>query len=409
MIDLDANSTTRPLPEVVDAVRDALEASWANPSSVHRAGQEARRAVELARQRLADLIGVRARELVLCGSGTESIQMAIRGSLPTVRAAQASGTPRVLVTSDVEHAAVRDLAEQLERDEGVDVRRLPVPAGGLVDAGAVAGVLAGVLADVDPSSVVVSVQWANNETGVIQPAERIGAICRERGVRFHCDATQWVGKMAGGGREPGLAAWCDLLTFSPHKLHGPKGTGCLWVRRGVALRAVSPGAQELGRRGGTENVPGIAGAGAAARSALAFVGDPANLERGAALRDRFERAVLEACPGAVVNGAGPSGAAGAGGEPLERLWTTPNIGFPRLEGEALLVLLSERGVSASAGAACSSGSLEPSPVLLAMGVPAEVAHGSVRFSISRLTTEDEVDRAAAIVGECVRRLSRGMA
>lgn len=378
-INLDNNATTRPLPEVVDAMRHAAEVAWHNPSSVHRAGQEARRVVELARADLAALVGVNARELILTGSGTESIDLAIRGGLAAAR-------KPVLVTDAIEHAAVRDLAEAMEKHGAVEVRRLPILPGGVVDAAALPALLA-------PGDVgLVSVQWANNETGVIQPIERLHAACRERGVRLHCDGTQWAGKMSAGAELP-----CDLLTISPHKFHGPKGVGCLWVRRGVAVAPVLHGSQELGRRGGTENVIGIAGAGAAARLAREWLTDDGERRRLAGLRDLFEAAVLAACPGAVVNGGGQA-----------RLWNTTNIGFPRLEAEALLLLLSEAGVWASAGAACSSGSLDPSPVLLAMGVPPEVAHGSVRFSLSRETTAEELDRAAAIVAGCVKRLGVGM-
>jgi cysteine desulfurase len=234
--------------------------------------------------------------------------------------------------------------------------------------------------------------WANNETGVVQPVQAIGERCRERGVRFHCDATQWAGRMPTA-----LASMpVDLATVSAHKFHGPKGVGALWARGGVRVEAqVVGGPQERERRGGTENVPGIVGMGVAADAARAWLADPAARAAGAAARDAFERAVCAAVPDAVVNGAG-----------AERLWNTTNIGFPGLEAEAMLLLLSERGVAASAGAACSSGSLEPSPVLLAMGVPARVAHGSVRFSTSRRTRPEELQSAARIVPECVARLRR---
>ncbi|MEO1512277.1 MAG: aminotransferase class V-fold PLP-dependent enzyme, partial [Planctomycetota bacterium] len=291
---LDSNATTKPAPEVVRAVGDALEVHWANPSSVHRPGQAARRVVELAREKLAGLLGVKAKEVVLTGSGTESIDLAIRGRL------DASGR-RVIVTDDAEHAAVRDLAEALERT-GIEVRRLPLLAGGLVDHAALSDLLA-------PGDVaVVSVQWANNETGVIQPVERVHETCREHGVAFHCDATQWVGKMPIAGGPP-----CDLLTCSAHKLHGPKGVGALWIRRGTRLRPVLHGAQELGRRAGTENVPGIAGAGEAARLASEWLERPEQIESGRALRDRFESLVLAAAGDAVVNG-----------REHARLWNTSN-------------------------------------------------------------------------------------
>jgi cysteine desulfurase len=360
---------------VIAAVERALREHWHNPSSVHRAGQAARREVELARQSVADLIGARAREITFTSGGTEAIDLAIRGVL--------AATNGALVTTRVEHAAVRDLAEEFEKS-GRPVRWLKVSRDGVVD-------LADLEAALAERPALVSVQWANNETGVVQPVEEIAAACRGVGVLFHCDATQWVGK------EPVEAPPGDLMTFSPHKFHGPKGVGVLWARSGVRLRPRLLGTQELGRRGGTENVPGIMGAGVAAEEARAWLAEPSRRQELARLRDRFEQGVLAGAPGAVVNSAG-----------ARRLWNTTNIGFPRLEAEGLLMLLSEQGVCASAGAACSSGSLDPSPVLLAMGVEEAVAHGSVRFSLSRHTTAAEVEGAIEVVVACVRRLAASM-
>lgn len=379
-INLDNNATTRPLPEVVEAVNRALNELWHNPSSVHRGGQAARHAVELARAQLATLAGVKPRELVLTGSGTESIDLAIRGVL-------AATGRRAIVTDDVEHAAVRDLAASLERDEQIEVRRLPVLEGGVVDVDALPRLLA------DGAVGLVSVQWANNETGVIQPIEEVFRVCAELNTVLHCDGTQWIGKEPVDSSGEFGGPPCDLLTFSPHKFHGPKGVGCLWIGRRTRVRPRIHGSQELGRRGGTEGVPAILGAGAAAAAAAEWLADGPERDRLAGLRDRFEAGVLSACPGAVVNGAGHP-----------RLWNTTNIGFPRLEAEILLLRLSEAGVYASAGAACSSGSLDPSPVLLSMGVAPEVAHGSLRFSLSRFTTEEEVDRAIGIVADAVAGL-----
>jgi cysteine desulfurase len=241
---------------------------------------------------------------------------------------------------------------------------------------------------------LVSVQWANNETGVIQPIGAIAERCRAVGAVFHCDATQWVGKMPTDVRGSGV----DLLTFSPHKFHGPKGVGVLWQRAGVQLRPVLMGTQEQGRRGGTENVPGIVGAGVAAVLARAFLVEPGLRVRLGEMRDAFERRVVGLTegitPGVRVNSAGAA-----------RLWNTSNIAFPRLEAEGVLLALSERGVLASAGAACSSGSLEPSPVLLAMGIEPRLAHGSIRFSISRDTTWEELESAAGIIAGCVGRVA----
>ncbi len=402
-VSLDNNATTKPTPEVVAAVVDALTTRWHNPSSTHRPGQAARAAVELARRDLAELLGVRARELVLVSGGTESIDLAFRGTLGAFRARAGPSGPARIITSRVEHAAVRDVAADLEQTGQAAVVHLPLDAQGRVDVAA----LNAALHDPFFGFTLVSVQWANNETGVIQPVEAVHALCAEHGAIFHCDAVQWVGRMpvnadpsppsdagipahrhARGGVPP-----CDLLTLSAHKFHGPKGVGGLWIRQGVKVRPVLGGTQELGRRGGTENVPGIVGAGIAAAQAREWLEDAADRTRLAAMRDAFEREVLGACPGSVVNGAGAA-----------RLWNTTNIAFPRLEAEAILMGLSELGVCASAGAACSSGSLDPSPVLLAMGVPEPLAHGSIRFSLSRFTTREELDRAVKAVVMVVGRL-----
>ncbi len=385
MIQLDHNATTRPTPEVVAAVNRGLTEVWHNPSSVHRSGQAARQAVELARQSVAELIGAKARSITFTGSGTESIDLAIRGGLGAL--SPGKDGPPLLLTTRTEHSAVRELAEELARTGAARVGWIAIDRDGVVDLEAL-----GVQVGDRPG--MVSVQWANNETGVVQPIARIAAICRAAGVLVHCDATQWIGKMPcdlASGPE------VDFLSFSPHKFHGPKGVGVLYNRQGARFRPRLIGTQELGRRGGTENVPGILGAGAAAEQALAWLAEPGVRERLGELRDRFERTILDAIPGSVINAKGAA-----------RLWNTTNIGFPRLEGEALLMGLSERGLAASAGAACSSGSLDPSPVLLGMGIAPEIAHGSIRFSLSRETTQQEVDSAGQIVIEVARRLYSSM-
>ncbi len=398
---LDNNATTRPLEPVCAAMAEMLATHWQNPSSVHRPGQQARHRVELARKQLAMLIGVRPRQITLCGSGTEALDLAIRGSL--LAQGRVGGArkrePGSMITSKVEHVGVRDLANALEKEEGVRVLWAELDGRGRVRAESVAALLGG-NADV----ALVSVQWANNETGVVQPVREIAALCRERGVLFHTDATQWVGKNPAMNSEE-----FDLLTYSPHKFHGPKGVGVLYCRPGVRTAPLIHGEQEQGRRGGTENVPGIVGAGVAAELAMAWLADAGNIGRGRALRDRFEMGVAAGVPDAVVNGVERNATPGSESRGTQtRLWNTSSIGFPRLEAEALLLLLSERGVCASAGAACASGSLEPSPVLRAMGVPPEVAHGTLRFSLSRETTAEEVDEAVRIVVECVGRLRESM-
>lgn len=406
MIYLDHNATTQPTPEVVEAVREAVAELWPNPSSIHRLGQAARQRIELARKHLASLIGARPRTITLTGSGTESIDLAIRGHLLARGLIGARSVERrgrvAIVISPIEHIAIRDLAKALEREEGVEVYEAALDATRRVDPASVQSLL-----NAHPHIAMVSVQWANNETGAIQPAPEIARLCRARGVTFHCDATQWVGKLAArvvdaesatDAADPSAIS-ADLLTFSPHKFHGPKGVGVLYARPGVRTAPLIHGEQELGRRGGTENVPGILGAGVAAQQAMAWLDEPGNVDRGRAIRDRLEQAVL-----AAAHAAGGQAQINVPDEP--RLWNTTSIGFRDLEAEGLLLLLSERGVCCSAGAACSSGSLEASAVIKAMKIPTEFAHGTLRLSISRHTTESEVDQAAAIVGECVARLRK---
>jgi cysteine desulfurase len=409
LVYLDNNASTRPADEVVDAVRHAQRELWANPSSVHRFGQLARQKVELARASVASLIGSHPRQIVFTSGGTESDNLAIRGVL--------GDSEGVLITSRVEHSAVREPAEVFGK-RGKTVW-LPIAPGGLIDPKAVADAIekhagghaeGSVGGNSGGGPVLVSVQWANNETGVIQPiqkiAEAVAGACERVSadrpgrvrVYLHVDACQVVGKIPVDVGAVGI----DLLSLSGHKLHGPKGVGALYVRRGLRIgRQMQGGPQELQRRGGTENTAGIIGLGVAAELAGAFLGDADQIAGLTALRDRFEASVLAALPGSVVNGPGDLG-------PAARLWNTSNIAFPGLEAEAILLGLSERGVCASAGAACSSGSLEPSPVLLAMGVPEPVAHGSVRFSLGRTTTDQEIDRALEILPKVVIRLGRVM-
>ncbi|MCA9294076.1 MAG: cysteine desulfurase [Phycisphaerales bacterium] len=378
MIYLDNNATTKPSDAVVQAMERALKEAWANPSSVHRAGQAARREIDLARAQIAQLLGgVSARTITFTSGATESINLAIRGVLVAM-----PPTKRTIITSPIEHEAIRDLCVALQGElDAFAVKHMPVSREGVVDASALESLI-------DESTGLVSVQWANNETGAIQPVDEVARICKVRKVLFHSDATQVIGKLLMPSE-----LQCDLLSCSAHKFHGPKGVGVLHVREGLGIRPQVWGVQELGRRGGTENVPGIVGMGAAAREAIAWLADERNREAVATLRDQFERGVLQRVEGSVVIGTG-----------ADRLWNTTNIAFPHLEAEALLMLLSESGVAASAGAACSSGSLDPSPVLLAMGVPEPVAHGAVRFSLSRETTAQEIDNAIDIVARCVAKL-----
>lgn len=370
---LDNNATTRPDPEVVQAMLPYLTEYYANASSVHRFGQQSRGAIDQARASVAELIGCRDSELTFTGCGTESVNTAIRGLL-------AARAPRKkIVTSEVEHSATRELCTQLARDD-LDIRTIEVDRLGRLN-------LDALRAQIDDQTALATFMWANNETGVIFPIPQIGEICRSAGVPLHVDATQAVGKIAVYPAQ----AHVDAMSFAAHKFHGPKGVAALYARRGIRIRPLLIGGpQERGKRGGTENVPAIVGMGKAAQLARKYVSEMPCV---AELRDRLERTILKNIPETTVNG-----------DTENRLPNTTNISFARLEAEAILLLLSERDVCASAGAACSSGSLEPSHVLQAMKIDPRQAHGAIRFSLSRFTTGDEIDRALKIITEVIVRL-----
>lgn len=402
---LDNNATTQPAPQVIAAMNEVNEQLWANPSSVHRFGQSVRQRVELARASVAKLVGCKDREIIFTSGGTESNNLALRGAL-NIGAPANTDHRRLLITTKIEHAAVREPAAMLE-SLGTEVIYLPISVDGWVNP---QDVMKALMDHASPGdTVVVSIQWANNETGIVQPIEEIAAqiascrqMLKQREVEenyagksrllFHVDGTQAVGKMSVNLASIGI----DLMTFAAHKFHGPKGIGALFVRSGLKLRPQNLGGpQERDRRGGTENTPGIIGMGVAADLAKAFVEDESAIASKQSMRDRFEKLIIESLPDVVIN---------SGSKP--RLWNTSNLGFPRLEAEAILLGLSEKGLCASAGAACSSGSLEPSPVLLAMGIDPMVAHGSVRFSLSRYTTQNEIDQAAKLIPQVVMKLAR---
>jgi cysteine desulfurase len=375
VIYLDNNATTRPAPQVIAAMTAVLEDSYGNPSSFHQFGQRARHAVDQARAQTAALIGCSDSELLLTGGGTESINTAIRGIL-------SSRAPRKrIVTTAVEHSATRQLCQQLAR-EGMQIVEIGVDREGNLDINAFAAAL-------DNETALATAMWVNNETGVIFPVEKIAAECRAKSVPFHCDGTQAVGKIPVNVKSAGI----DAMSLAAHKFHGPKGVGALFIRRGLRLPPLLIGGpQERNRRGGTENVPGIVGMGVAAELAAKELPD---MTRVAELRDRLEREILRSIPDTFVNG-----------NASHRVPNTTNIGFSRLEAEAILLLLSERGVCASAGAACSSGSLEPSHVLKAMKIPDTVAHGAIRFSLSRYTTNGEITKTLEILPPVIERLRR---
>jgi cysteine desulfurase len=373
LVYLDNNATTKPAPEVVAAMLPYLIESYGNPSSVHRFGQRARQAIDEARAQIAQLVGCADSELLFTGGGTESINTAVRGIL-------AARSPRKkIVTSTVEHSATRELCQQLAR-EGVEIIEIAVDHGGAIE-------LDRVHNSVTDEVALVSIMWANNETGVLFPVDQIAAMCREARVPFHCDATQAVGKIPTDFKSIGF----DAASFASHKFHGPKGAGALFVRKGLRfLPLLIGGPQERGRRGGTENVAGIVGMGVAAELARANL---PGMARVAAMRDRLEREILSRISDAHVNGFTDA-----------RLPNTTNIGFARLEAEAILLLLSEQNMCASAGAACSSGSLEPSHVLRAMKIDEKIAHGAIRFSLSRYSTDAEIERALEVLPAVIARL-----
>ena len=391
---LDNNATTQPAPEVVEAFQGVYKDLWANPSSVHRFGQAVRHEVELARVSTAKLVGCRPREVIFTSGGTESNNLVLRGIL-----GPHAGSRRVLITTKIEHSAIREPAKALDMD-GVEVHYVGVDQDGLINPTVLQESLDQYASDEYPT--LVSLQWANNETGIIQPVVELAQICyrtRQNGhqVLFHTDATQAVGKIPVD--LTGIPV--DLLTLSAHKFHGPKGVGVLVARPPARLRAQNLGGpQEREKRGGTENTAGIIAAGVAAELAQQFIADQQSIDRCRQLRDRLEQEICTQLPSTVINSGGAAR--------QQRIWNTSNMGFEGLESEAILIGLSERGVCASAGAACSSGSLEPSPVLAAMGIRETVAHGSIRLSLSRLTRDEEIDQAVEIIPQVIRRLAQTM-
>lgn len=372
---LDNNATTMIAPEVIDAMMPFLTERYGNPSSMHAFGGNVGKEIEKARMQVAEFIGAENDyEIVFTGSGTESDNMAIMGTIAYYR------DKRHIITSRVEHPAVLSLCKKLEKD-GYRITYVPVDRDGNLD-------IERLKSSVDDDTAIVSIMYANNETGVIFPVEEIGAYLKTRGVPFHVDAVQAAGKIPLDVNKIN----CDLLSLSGHKFHGPKGVGMLYVRRGTRMRPILYGGhQERGRRPGTENVPGIIGVGRAAELARSHVPDYSDHVR--RLRDKLEEGLLATFKNAVLNG-----------NKQMRVPNTTNIGFEFIEGEAILLYLDEKGIAASSGSACSSGSLEPSHVLRAMGVPFTSAHGSIRFSLSRFITDEDIDYVISVMPEVVNRL-----
>ena len=379
-MNLDNNATTRPAPDVVAVMTECLAEDWGNPSSAHRRGLSARRRVDRARESVADLVGCRPGEIVFTSGGTEAGNLAVVGGFERVRASDPRRT--LVACARTEHPAIHDAAMECVRLGG-ELVELEVDADGVIDPDG----LAVFLRERGDRCALMSVMWANNETGVIQPIESIGAACREHGVLFHTDAVQWIGRMPCDFESLPI----DLLSCSAHKFHGPKGAGALVIRPGTRLtpRALG-GSQERERRGGTENVPAIVGFGTACELAADWL-DPARIEAMRGLRDGFEARLESALGPLVVNGGG-----------AERLWNTSNLAIPGTRSQIMVVVLSERGLAVSGGSACASGSIEPSGVLLSMGLSTEVAGSSLRFSLARTTTEEEIDQAIETIVDAVR-------
>ncbi|HYS55837.1 MAG TPA: cysteine desulfurase family protein [Thermoanaerobaculia bacterium] len=368
---LDNNATTPVHPAVLDALHEALAEVYGNASSIHKEGQTARRRIESARESVARLIGATAREIVFTSGGTESNNAAIFGAVPT------SGRHHI-VTTAIEHPSVREPVEELAK-RGHEVTVVTPERSGEVSAMRMIEALR-------PDTRMMTMMLANNETGVVQPVAEVAAVCRQRGIHVHCDAVQAVGKIDVDVESLGV----DTLAMSAHKLHAPKGIGALFVRKGLALESyILGGAQERRRRAGTENVPLAIAFGVAAEVAM----DHAEI---AALRDSLERALSSLS--ITVNGAS-----------VRRLPNTSNITFHGADAEGIVIGLDLKGVAVSTGSACSSGRVEPSRALLAMGLSPDQARSSVRFSLSRFTTAAEVDRAVSLLREIVPRAQRAAA
>jgi len=376
---LDHNATTPLVSPALDRFCRVAGEVWGNASSVHHFGQQAKAVLDGARASVAALLGAEPSEVVFTGGGTDGDNAAVRGA---AEALEPSGR-RHLVVSSIEHEAVLQTVKALGK-RGWRVTFLPVGAPGVVEPDALAAALG-------DDTALVSVMHANNEIGTLQPIAELAALAKARGALFHTDAVQTAGKRALDVRALGV----DLLSISAHKFGGPKGAGALWIRRGVRLLPfMTGGRQERGRRAGTENVPAIAGMGAAADHARATMAETA--PRVAVLRDRLERGILEGVPGTAVNGTGA------------RVQNTTNISVDRVESESLLIALDLEGVAVSSGSACSSGTLEPSHVLKAMGFPHHRTLNSLRFSLGASNTEEEIDHVIGVMPGLVNKL-RGLA
>ena len=379
---LDNNASTPVMPEVLEAMRPYFGEHFGNASSIHHHGQETRAAVERARESVATLLGCRSAEVVFTSGGTEADNLAIFGLMqPGLVRPGMVGPGDHLITSTVEHHAVLNSCRRLQ-EEGIEVTYLPVDSRALIDPDDLRRALRA-------NTKLVTIMFANNETGVIQPVQEIGKICAEADIYFHTDAVQAASKVPIRVREIG----CDLLSISGHKIHAPQGIGALYVRKGTTLRPMLfGGSHERSRRAGTENVAGIVGLGKAAEIAINALENGEHREM-ATLRDRLETTILQNVESAGVNSDG-----------APRVPNTSNIYFDFIEGEAMVIALDLKGLAVSTGAACSSGAIEPSHVLTAMGLRPDRARASIRFSLGKQNTTEDVDFAIRLVPTSVARL-----
>ncbi len=371
---LDNNATTQVAPEVIESMMPFFERLWGNPSSMHRFGGQVTGYIEEARAQVAAMINADPSEIFFTGCGTESDNMAIRGAV------EAAGFRPQIITSRVEHPAVLGTCRYLE-SRGCKLTELGVDGQGRLD-------LDHLRDSLNDTTAVVSIMWANNETGVIFPIDEVAEVVKHAGCILHTDAVQVAGKIPIDVQKTPV----DLLSLSGHKLHTPKGIGAIYIRRGTKVNPLLLGGhQEDGRRAGTENVPYIVGLGKACELAVEHVDN--DVTRVKAKRDQLEAGILNACTDVRVNG-----------DTENRLPNTTNISFEYIEGEAILLMFDDLGICASSGSACTSGSLEPSHVMRAMGVPFTAAHGSIRFSLSKFNTEQEIDYVIENVPPIINRL-----
>lgn len=372
---LDNAATTALSPRVLEAMLPYFTQHYGNPSSVHAFGREAKQGLDKARDQVAKALHCEPSEVIFTGCGTESDNTVLLG------VAQRYGNKgKHIITTNVEHHAILHTCEYLEK-QGYEVTYLPVDQDGLVTAEQVA-------AAIRPDTILVSIMFANNEVGTIMPIQEIGAVCKEKGVLFHTDAVQAVGHIPVDVQ----AMHIDMLSLSAHKFHGPKGVGALYCRKGIRLPSyIMGGAQEKGRRAGTENVAGIVGLGAAIELATEQLEE--NRAKMTALRDRLMTGIQARISEVKLNG-----------HPTNRLPNNVNFSFKYIEGESILLMLDMNGIAASSGSACTSGSLDPSHVLLALGLPHEIAHGSVRLTLGDQTTEEDIDYTIDVLEKTVARL-----